>query len=391
MNRLGIVVQRYGGQVIGGAETLAREVAERLSRRGCDVRVYTTTAQDYLSWKNHYPPGETILRGVLIKRFWVEGERDIEDFNRFSQVFFGPAAEERDESEWIRRQGPFCPDLVAALRQDEKELDALLFFTYLYYPTVEGMPAVSKPALLFPTAHDEPPLYLRRMRDAFARANALCFLTQAEMDLVARVFRPAAPMILVRSGIDIHPSADEAIFRRQHLVFKPYLLYAGRIEKGKGLELVFDAFRRIRGQRPLELILIGKQLMPIPEEPGIRYLGYVSEAEKAAAFRGALLSVQPSALESLSITTLESFAQRTPVLVNRQSAVLREHMEISQGGRGYGSVEEFVAAVLEMYDKPTLRRKMGDAGHAYIRQYYSWDTVTERILEAVAAAISVQH
>ena len=37
MISIGIVVQRYGNEVIGGAETLARNVAERLIRQGFRV------------------------------------------------------------------------------------------------------------------------------------------------------------------------------------------------------------------------------------------------------------------------------------------------------------------------------------------------------------------
>ena len=308
--------------MVGGAETLARNVSERLQRRGFDVTVLTTTAADYVTWENQFPAGESILRGVLIRRFVVDETRDIEEFNRESDWFFATPASERNESEWIRQQGPYCPGLIAALEKEQENFDLFLFFTYLYYPTVMGIPVVKKPVILFPTAHDEAPLYLNAMKPVFEKPDVLMFLTRAEMDLVGRVFAPKNKMELVRTGLDTDEQVDDKPFRARHNLVAHYLLYAGRIEKGKGLETVFNAFRAIRSKDYVDLVLIGKKLMEIPGDEGIKYLGYVSEEEKLAAFKGAMVSLQPSPLESLSITTLESFSQKTPVLVNRTSPAL---------------------------------------------------------------------
>ncbi len=329
MIKVAIVVQRYGKDVVGGAETLARDVAERLNAGGCDVTVFTTTAKDYITWKPHYPEGESILKGVLIQRFDVERERDIESFNAYSQRFFAANPEDRDEEDWIVRQGPYCPRLIDAIASRQDDYDIFIFFTYLYFTTVEGQKAIHKPIILFPTAHDELPIHMNLMRPVFSRPDALLFLTGAEMEMVKRFFNPPNLMELARTGLDIRSGIDEGLFRKNYLEFLPYIVYAGRIERGKGLEIAFNAYRELRKERLLDFVLLGKQLMDIPDIDGLRYLGYVSEEEKLSAFKGAVCSVQPSPLESLSITTLESFSQHTPVLVNRQSEVLLEHIRIS--------------------------------------------------------------
>ena len=170
MIKVGIVVQRYGKEVVGGAETLARDVAERLNASGFDVTVFTTTARDYITWRNEYKSGESILKGVAIKRFDSEEERDINAFNEFSTTFFNcPQTDKRDENKWIRMQGPYSPALIEAISKEQKDFDLFLFFTYLYYPTVEGLKVIEKPVVLFPTAHDESPIYLNLMEDVFRR------------------------------------------------------------------------------------------------------------------------------------------------------------------------------------------------------------------------------
>jgi glycosyltransferase involved in cell wall biosynthesis len=379
MLTIGFVVQRYGKEVIGGSESLARDLAERLAREGLRIIVYTTCARDYLTWRNEYAAGESVLRGVLIRRFLVRRERVMDEFNRDSDRFFAAGAGERDEKKWLEDQGPLCPDLIEALAADQKDIDLFFFFTYLYYPTVWGIGAVSKPVVLFPTAHDEAPIHLEAMKAVFRRPQALFFLTRAEMELTRRLFAPPGRMRLVRSGVDIPGEVSEKLFRSRHLLVAPYLLYAGRIERGKGLEAVFDYFQAVQRESYVELVMIGKKLMDIPARQGLKYLGFVSEAEKASAFRGALFSLQPSPLESLSITTLESFAVETPVLVNRHCAALVEHVEASGGGLAYEDGREFLDGFRRLYRRPALRRSMGRQGLEYVRKYYSWEAVLREI------------
>ncbi|MCP5105182.1 MAG: glycosyltransferase, partial [bacterium] len=286
---------------------------------------------------------------------------------------------ERDEEKWIREQGPYCPALIEAIGKEQEKFDIFLFFTYLYYPTIEGLKVVNKPAVLFPTAHDEAPIYLKLMEHVFERPEALFFLTGAEMAFVRRKFNPPHVMELVRTGLDIRGDIDEGLFKKNYLQFAPYILYAGRIERGKGLEPVFEAFREIKQRRLVDFVLMGKKLMEIPEVEGLKYVGFVSEEEKLSAFRGALFSVQPSPLESLSITTLESFSQGVPVLVNKKCGVLCEHIDISGGGLAYDNVEEFVRHFYEFYDKRKRARFMGSKGYEYVQKYYSWEVVMTKI------------
>jgi glycosyltransferase involved in cell wall biosynthesis len=374
-----IVVKRYGKEVVGGAESLARDIAERLNSSGFDVTVFTTTARNYITWENEFKPGESILKGVIIKRFPVEKQRDIEAFNRFSHVFFNQNPDERDEMKWIYDQGPYSPALIEGIQKAQQDMGAFLFFTYLYYPTIEGLKMVGKPAVLFPTAHDEPPIYLNLMKDVFERPDALFFLTGAEMDFVKKTFQPKNITALVRTGTDIKENIDESLFRRNYLQYAPYILYAGRIEKGKGLEPVFEAYGEIRKKRLIDFVLMGKKLMDIPGIEGLKYVGFVSEEEKFSAFKGAVASVQPSPLESLSITTLESFSQGTPVLVNKRSAVLCEHIDLSGGGFTYDNIDEFIRHFYTIYDQRKLRREMGLKGYRYVKEYFSWDVVMDKI------------
>ena len=391
MLKIGIVVQRYGIEVIGGAETLARDVAQRLNASEFDVTVFTTTATDYITWENHFTPGETLLKGVIVRRFNVDFQRDIGTFNEVSGRFFDPEnnVKEISEEEWIDLQGPVSTDLLEAVRQEEKNFDVFIFFTYLYYTTVKVLQILKKPAILFPTAHEEAPINMEIMKTVFTRPEGLLFLTEAEMELVKKKFSPPGKLVLARTGVEIKEGTDENYFRRNYRIISPFILYAGRIEKGKGLELLFKAFEELRRHSVVDLVLMGKRLMDVPATDGIKYVGFVPEEDKISAFKGAVCSVQPSPLESLSITTLESFAQGTPVLVNRDCSVLMEHIDISGGGLGFGSVDEFIQSFNELYRNKRKRNRMGRNGFDYVSEFYSWDVVIKKISDVIREIVSL--
>jgi glycosyltransferase involved in cell wall biosynthesis len=385
---LAVVVQRYGPQVTGGSESLARAVAERLAAQ-YRVIVFTTCALDYVSWRNELAPGTEVVDGVEIRRFPVEEERDLAAFNRFSDTLYGRPHRREDELEWLRRQGPYVPALVRALAASRGGFHATMFFTYLYYPTFWGLEAAAEHSVLVPTAHDEPPLRFEMYREMFARPRAFAFLTSPEEALVRSRFPLAGrPARVAGIGVEALGAPDVAAFRSRHEVADAYVLYAGRIDAGKGCAEMVEFYERCRAEYPQapDLLLIGKLAMPLPEVKGVRYLGYLPEPEKAAAMAGAELVLCPSPYESLSIVLLEAFALGVPGLVNGRSAVLQDHCRRANGGLYYSDADEFVEAFGLLVRDRALRHAMGENARRYVRENYRWDVVLARYGELIEAA-----
>jgi len=385
---LAVVVQRYGPGVTGGSESLARALAERLAD-AYRVTVLTTCARDYVTWRNELPAGVTQEGDVEVRRFAVEEERDLEAFNRFSDTLYGRPHRREDEIEWLRRQGPYVPALVRELEATGDRFHAVMFFTYLYYPTFWGLKAAPARSVLVPTTHDEPPLRFEVYREMFALPRAFAFLTPPEEALVRDRFPLAGrPARVAGIGVDAPAAPDVAAFRRRHGVTGRYLLYAGRIDAGKGCAEMVDFYARYRATDPRapELLLIGNLAMPLPPGPAVRYLGYLAESEKAAALAGADVVLCPSPYESLSIVLLEGFALGVPGLVNARSPVLKDHCRRANGGLYYESAEEFAEALGLLLHDESLRRAMGENGRAYVRDNYHWDVVLARYRELIEAA-----
>lgn len=381
--KITVVVQRYGPDIVGGAERLARGVAEGLAAREHDVEVLTTCARSYRTWANHHDEGTRTLRGVRVRRFRTERERDMESFNALSEELFAPSERTPEqERDWIDAQGPYVPRLVDHLHAAAPDRDLLLFFTYLYYPTVHGIHAAPDKSVLVPTAHDEAPLYLETYRATFHRPAGLIFNTRAEADLVRRRFPEATrPTAVIGVGIeDLEELNAEARRARDDAGEDETLLYAGRIEEGKGVGELLNWLRRFRVEhdRDLHIRLMGETAMSLPDEDWIEPLGFVSDADKRRQLATADVLLAPSALESFGIVLLEANAAGTPTLANAASAAYVEHCEFGGGGLWYSGYEEFAEALELLLEDPELRHALARQGAAYVRDRFSWEVIAER-------------
>jgi glycosyltransferase involved in cell wall biosynthesis len=388
-HRIAFVIHRYGR---GGAETLCQRVAERLAGRGYDVSVLTTCALDHRSWANHFSPGERVENGVRVVRFPTVQER-AHDFEAISARTFGHEASRHDELAWLHAQGPHSPALLAEIARDR--YDAYFFVTYLYEPTVLGLPIVAHKAALIPTAHDEPPIRLAMFRDVFAKPRWIVYLAPAERRFVHSLFRNRdVPSSLCSWGLGPAGPADGGDFRRRHGIDGDLLVYVGRVEGSKGCGELVDWARRARRRRRFTLALVGQNVLGVESEPGILPLGFVDDPEKAAALAAADLFVMPSAYESFSIVCLEAWQRGVPVVGNAHSEVVKDHLRASQGGLYYDGAAELSACVDYLLDRPELRQRMGQNGQRYVAANYDWarvDAVYDRIIaHLTGAAVGVR-
>jgi glycosyltransferase involved in cell wall biosynthesis len=368
MKPLAFVIQRYGKDVNGGAEVLCRQVAERLAPE-TPIEVLTTCARDYLTWADHYPPGREEIDGVGVRRFPVARRRKVRAFGRFSKKVYGRSHTFAQEGEWMDRQGPDVPELHRFIAAHRDDYDLFVFFTYLYPPTFFGLPQVAEKSLLVPMAHDEPPLHLGIFRSLFHIPRGLIFNTDEERRFVHETFRnDHLPWTVAGAGIDIPPSAPSASPGGD------YFLYLGRVDVEKGCGELIDLFQRHKKKHPsdVKLYLAGDVNMEVPKGGDIVPLGFISARSKATILAGARALIVPSRHESLSLAALEAWAAGVPVIANRGSRVLVDHVEESGGGWLYSGTREFTRCLVKVSDDIDGRRQAGLAGKRYVTRHYGW-------------------
>ncbi|MDP1568529.1 MAG: glycosyltransferase [Vicinamibacterales bacterium] len=375
--KVAIVVQRYGADVNGGAELHARYIAEHLKRH-VEVEVLTTCARDYITWRNELPEGVESVHGVPVRRFPVARERDPREFGRHSERVFTAAHSLNDELAWLDAEGPASPALVAYIRQQAAAFDFFIFFSFRYYHAFHGARAVADKAILVPTAERDEALGLGLFAPVFRGVRAIMYNSFEERALIQQVSgNHAVPGVVVGVGSEVPSRTDPERFRQRHGMYDRFAVYVGRIDENKGCAELFTFFQTYARMEPdgLSLVLIGHPVIPIPDHPRIRHLGFVSDEDKFDAIAAADLLVMPSYFESLSMVALEAWALGKPVLANGRCDVLKGQSIRSNAGLYYTGIEEFVEALRTLGDQRGLAAALGANGREYFRRHYAWPVI----------------
>ena len=201
--KIAFIVQRYGTEILGGSEYHCRLIAERLAPRH-QVEVLTTCAPTTSPGRTSIRKAPTASAASPSGASPTRRTRDIHAFNRYSEWIFNNPHTRDDEMEWLRQQGPWCPALLEYLERNQQQYDVLIFFTYLYAPTVLGVRIAPHKSILVPTAHDEPAIRLEIYKELFSLPAGIAYNTEVERRFLTTHFSiRAVEEETVGCGVDL--------------------------------------------------------------------------------------------------------------------------------------------------------------------------------------------
>ncbi len=405
--KVAIIVQRYGEEINGGAEKHAAMIAKHLSSIYA-ITILTSCATNYQTWEPTLPSGTSIENNIEIIRFThppkkprkliskirrkYSGETLVNKIfsflqrpNWFRQLCKKYISTEADGQTWLAYQGPAMYELLPYLEQHKNTYQAFIFFTYLYYPTVMGLPIVANKSILIPTLHNEVAAYYPNIKNLFEQANIIFFNTTAELNFAEQLYNiNEAKKEIVAVGIDeVDTNVDITVLYKYNIDSK-YILYVGRIEADKGtndIEQMFLQFIK-KNDTQIKLVLVGKKPAAVLNNNNIIYTDYVTEYDKTQIIKQCLALVVPSKYESLSLVLLEAFKCKKPTIVNAACTVLLNHVTESGGGWAYQNYAQFETAVLELLHT-NIGTIKGSNGFAYVNKNYSWATVIDKYCTAI--------
>ena len=386
--KIGFVIPWYGEDIVGGAEAQCRRLAEELVKTGLEVEVLTTCARDLLSgWsKNHYREDVYKVGGVTVRRFRLRSA-DLTSFRIINDRLLAGLPISPEEEQCFITESVNSDRLYDFI--EKNRVDYYYVFTpYLFGTTYWGSQCCAGEGFLIPCLHDEAYAGLQIFRSLFKRFKGILFYSQPEMTLARRLYQlDAAHLTLIGGGVDMDIRGNGAIFREQHDLSAPFILYVGRRDETKNLPLLvrYFCFYKERNRSNVKLVLAGDGPVEIPAgfETQIFDLGFLSEQAKHDAYAAATLVCQPSARESFSIVIMEAWLQETPVLVHADCPVTVYHCLRSNGGLYFRDYGEFEGCLSYLLGNPEVRGKMGWLGRRYVERNCRLERGVARFVEAV--------
>lgn len=168
-----------------------------------------------------------------------------------------------------------------------------------------------------------------------------------------------------------------------------YLMFAGSFGRVKGVDVLLDAWRRMRNQPPLVLLGISHSGdIPRVDDPRLFVAYDVPTAQVMASWIRASVAVVPSVLEEpVGRTAIEAMLAGRPVVASDVGG-LRD--VVTHGVTGLtvppGDARALAAALDNLLDDPEQRRRLGETGRRHARQFEA-AAVVPRILRVFDDAI----
>jgi glycosyltransferase involved in cell wall biosynthesis len=174
----------------------------------------------------------------------------------------------------------------------------------------------------------------------------------------------------------------------------PFFLFAGRLERLKGLHTLIPNFPR---DIAAELWIAGEGSESAAlrrlaaDHPRVRFLGHVQEPRLSALMRAAVALVMPSlCYEASPLVAAEAFRQGTPVIARRLGG-MAEAVEDAAGGLLYDRDEECPEALRRLLQSPGERRRFGESGRAAYERDLTPEAHLERYFQLIEEAGETQR
>ncbi len=402
---------RLGGRDSGGMNVYVRELARELGRRGVEVDVFTR-------WREREDPQIQSLG----------------DHARVVHLLAGPIGY-YSKLDVYQRLREFIDRLLEFGRAEGRAYDLIHSHYWLSAEVAEfvrrewDVPVVQmfhtlglvKSQVLDDGLNGESPARTAAERAAARSSDRIVAASEIELaDLASLYEADPAKIRVIPLGVDTHvfrplrqADARAALARD---ACEDTVLFVGRIEQIKGIDVLLEAVGELLRRRPdlrrrVCLVVVGGAIDPNADgsesekvaelrrmvgEHGIRdnvdFVGSVDQRELSLYYAAADVCAVPSLTESFGLVALEAMACGTPVVATRVGGL--QTVVTSESGLLVppGDASALADAIAELLDDQELRVRLS-AGARARAQAFTWSRVAdaiERVYEEVAPPVGAE-
>jgi glycosyltransferase involved in cell wall biosynthesis len=172
---------------------------------------------------------------------------------------------------------------------------------------------------------------------------------------------------------------------------KNFILFAGRLERVKGIEYLIEAFNNSKDIHNFDLRIVGsgsyenklKALTKILKiDNRVIFIPILNKSQLSHCLSNCLFFVIPSMFECMPVTSLEAMASFKPV-IGSDIPGINDVITHKHDGLLFekGNIDELKKCLEMLIESPELREKMGKNARKTIEEKYTFDIIAQKYIE----------
>lgn len=381
-----LLIAPYVGSTYGGTSKIVTELVQGIGRLGVNVDLVTTPAN--VSDRLDVPLNTWITeKGYRVQYFpcWYRNDLII------SPSLIGWLFKHMVDYEVVHTHTVFAPLISLA--------HWICLFSHIpYIATPHGM---LEPWALSYKAWKKQIYYTLFEKPALQQASAIQATASLELNNVDSLgFKNA---FLVPNGIHCQEfmtvSGSEVFYHKfPETRHKTLILFLGRIDPKKGLDLLAAAFAKVHAKFPqTHLVIAGSDSIGFMSTAqgyfaqtgcldAVTFTGMLTGKLKYAALAAVNLYVAPSYSEGFSLSVLEGMASGLPCVIttgcNFPEAATAKAAHVVDV-----NAEAIADALIRCLSNPQEAKAMGDRARDFICQNYTWNEAAEKLVKVYQAIL----